>query len=202
MAYASFTNVRALLRGAQGRFDDARADFDRAEALAASLGDNFTVMLTIRSFRAEVESAAGNIALAEAIAQDVLASQPAATADGMAALDVLACLAAFRLALHDLDGAEAAARDVLERAGIDRPLTFEVFAAIRALRGQPERAARLLGFASAAVRRQSLVRTAVQQRTYDIGRTALRNQLTTEACATLEAEGMRFNSDRALEELQ
>jgi hypothetical protein len=38
-------------------------------------GDNFFAMLLIRSVRAEVESAAGNIALAATIAEDVLASQ-------------------------------------------------------------------------------------------------------------------------------
>jgi predicted ATPase/DNA-binding XRE family transcriptional regulator len=203
--YGSLLLTRSVLHSAQDRFDAARADIARAEALGRALGDEYFVAAWCTAFAAEVEFCAGNTRGAAAIVERTLAAKRAVPGYEAVVVAHLADLAVFRLVLGETDVAKAAATDVLRRphgrSQVETSLqALQCLAAVVALDGNPIPAARLLGFADLWSAREDYWRSGVEHRAYEILIASVTQQLGANVIAALRAEGAMLSLDRAVDE--
>jgi len=195
LVYAAFLSNRAGLRTEEGRLDDARADIAEAAAIAANCDRYFVVSRCMpRSVTIELEL--GNLRGAMAVAQDMLASEFGDSMEvQISALDSLTFL---HLALGEIDEAAATARDLLTEAPRDSAPWCHL-AAIVALRGEIDGAARLGGFIDALYAQNLLPRNKVEQRSYEMLRAELRQRLAPNILDALGAQGAQFTPNEAAE---
>jgi hypothetical protein len=115
----------------------------------------------------------------------------------------LAALASARLVLRDVEGALEAIGDPFEAV---RPNPDTVYIAVwhlatlAALRGLPETAARLVGFAKAEFARQKEAMTFVQTAPCEILTASLAAQLSNDQIERLENGGARLAVDQVLQD--
>ncbi len=114
-------------------------------------------------------------------------------------------LGIYRVALNDLDAAREAAREAL---ALSRDIQNKAFIAIAlqhltlnvALRGEVERAARLLGSVDRQFAALGMEREITERWGYERLTSALRERLSDADIATLAAEGAAWSDERAIEE--
>jgi predicted ATPase/DNA-binding XRE family transcriptional regulator len=193
--YATFLYGRAMLREAEARFDDARADVAVAEAIAASHDDELFVVRKLKIRLIYIESGAGNLRRAIEIANEMLASEHGTNPEVVRKANE--CLACLHLLLGETGAAEAAARIVLNTMRSDETLVVQYVAAIVALRGHPHVAARLMGFVDALLDRVPSQRDSLQQRTWELLCASVVEQLHPDVLALRRSEGMRLSVQAA-----
>jgi len=193
LVYAAFLSNRAGLRTDQGRLDEARADLADAADIASGKDRYFVVSRCLPRL-ATIEWHLGNIRRAIEICEEMLASEYGDTPEVV--ISALEALVTLRLALGEFDEAAVAARSLLERTQRDTAPWCHV-AAIVALRGHAEVAARLAGFIDALYAQSLLPRNRLEQGSYEILRTELRRQLTSEVIDLRGREGARFTVQEA-----
>jgi predicted ATPase/transcriptional regulator with XRE-family HTH domain len=185
----------------RGKLGEARALLEQALAMAREEG-NLLGLSTALSRLAEVEFAAGDFAAARRYggeATEVDGRRGVANAVSADRCD----LAAYALADDDLDAACEEARAVLAMSDrVDQPVHVAIAAqhlgVVAALRGDVERAARLLGYADATFRRLAYTRQPTEQLGETRARAVLAERLGEDAALALAAEGAAFGRDDAI----
>jgi predicted ATPase/transcriptional regulator with XRE-family HTH domain len=193
----------ADMKRVRGALGEARALLEQALAMARTEG-NLLGLSTALSRLAEVEFAAGDFAAARrygAEATEVDARRGVAMAVSADRCD----LAAFALAADDLDAAAGEARTVLAMSDrVDQPVHVAIAAqhlgVVAALRGDLERAARLLAYADTTFRRLAYTRQPTEQLGETRARAILAERLGEDAVIALAAEGAAFGRDEAIAE--
>ncbi|MFZ1125652.1 MAG: BTAD domain-containing putative transcriptional regulator [Candidatus Baltobacteraceae bacterium] len=203
------SNVFALraygeLRLAQGRFEDARALFERALEAGTAL-EASAVTATVLPALAESDFAAG--ALTRACSRALQAREAIGRWFG-GNLDfarVTGNLAAYALAAGDVEAARGYAREALDIA-VDLGfrsaaiVLLEHAAVIAGLQGDLERAARLSGFTDAARRRRGLGRGPAERAGQERLAAVLAGRYSAEELRQRMAEGAIMGEARAVAE--
>jgi predicted ATPase/DNA-binding SARP family transcriptional activator len=209
--YGNALKLRANIARALGRFDEDRFMLVEALDIYATLGEEGEAASTAGQL-AELEFAVGNTAAAlvrvhQAVQAIERASQASTRSsrlrDSLKKAIMLCNAAAYRLALGEVDEAYAAARDALGLAlrcqdSLTASFALQHLATVYALRGDPRRAARLLGYVDAWYRNAGYAREFTEQRIYDIAMASLRAQLTEDEIATFARYGAQLCEDEAV----
>ncbi|MDQ6767560.1 MAG: NB-ARC domain-containing protein [Candidatus Eremiobacteraeota bacterium] len=111
----------------------------------------------------------------------------------------------YRIALGDIDGARASAREVLSFARQAQEasliaIVLQHFALLMALVGQTQNAARLLGYVDAQFKETGMQREPTEKWGYEKLMASLREQLSEGEIEKLAAEGAAWSEDQAAEE--
>ncbi len=193
LVYAGFLGNRAGLRTDEGRLDEARADIAEAATIAAGKDPYFSVSRCLPRLMT-VELADGNPRRAIELAEEMLASEFGDSNE--VRISALEALTFIHLQLDEVDAAAAAARELLD--GVPRDAApWCHLAAIVALRGETDAAARLLGFIDALYAQSLLPRRGLERRSYELLRTRLRGALAERTIEELAADGARLTQDEA-----
>jgi len=189
------------------RADSGAARELYAQALAAfkTLGNEPGTAATLANM-AELEFDDGHFE------QALLAADEALEIDvrGKSAHDIAvdsANIAAYRIALGDLTGARESARESLRVARQARiefyiAVALQHLAVLAGLDGDTRRGAQLLGYVDGQFTALGVQRQFTEQWGYDKLMASLREALSPDEIATLEAEGAAWSEDRAVEEAQ
>jgi predicted ATPase/DNA-binding XRE family transcriptional regulator len=185
------------LNNLEGRHEDARAAFTIALA-AARKDDDQILIARITNSMAETEFALGNIEQALHIVEGLALGAPR-TGDHLA---YLCNVCAYRLALGQIAGAKAAARDIVARAFDHNPmmilLAFAHLATVAALSGNSVPAARLIGYVNERAKAIGYRREPTEEYCYRILEASLRAQLDETTLIGLQADGAQSSADVAL----
>ncbi|MGB6519568.1 MAG: hypothetical protein WBE79_13815, partial [Candidatus Cybelea sp.] len=183
----------------RGRFNEALQLYGEGLALATALGNE----MIARAFRinmAELEYKIGNAARALELVSAIKTETGRGPIRGLA----WGNSAAYKIALGDIAGARIDAREGLRLVrGASWTQTASVIqhlATVAALGGDPNRGARLRGYADASYRSEGNERGPSDARSYEILMTALREKLTDAEIETLAAEGAQLSEDQAVAE--
>ncbi|HTD38741.1 MAG TPA: helix-turn-helix domain-containing protein [Candidatus Limnocylindrales bacterium] len=199
----SLLAAAADLRRVRGDLDGARELLEEALKRARE-EQNLLGLSTALSRLAEVEFAAENFAAARRYGAEATEVDGRRGVENAVSAD--RCdLAAYAIADGDLDGACAEARTVIAMSDrVDQPvhlaIAVEHLGVVAALRGDVERAARLLGYSDAMFRRLAYARQPVEQRGEERARAILAERLAEDATIALGAEGEAFSRDEAVTE--
>jgi predicted ATPase/DNA-binding XRE family transcriptional regulator len=193
LGYAAFLGNRAALRTEEGRLDDARADIAEATAIAADKDTYFVVSRCLPRLMA-VEFAQGNARGAIELAEEMLASEFGDSNE--VKIMALEALVFLRLFLGDVDAAAAAGRELLDSVPSDAAPWCHL-AAIVALRGETEAAARLSGFVDKIYAQSMVPGRPLEQRSLEILRSTVRGALAQHAIEALAGEGARLTQPEA-----
>ncbi len=167
-----------------------------------SLGDTRAEHV-MASDLAEVEHARGQTQRAITLVRETLAAVRAG-ADTTLHAYLLYNLACYLVAVDDLPGALAAARESIEIRGAREPdhsyvaLAIYELALALALRGERARAATLQSYADTALRRRGFELQFVHKRTHDRLTSLLRAELAPDELARLSAEGAGLTPEAAI----
>ena len=187
----------------RGLFDEARALLEQALTMARE-EQNLLGQSTALSRLAEVEYVSGNFAAARRHGAEATAIDERRGVENAVSAD--RCdLAAYAIADGDLGDACAQARTVIAMNDrVDQPVHLTIaidhLAVVAALRGDAERAARLLGYTDAMFRRLAYARQPVEQRGEEQARAVLAQRLDDDAAVLLAAEGEALGRDAAVAE--
>ena len=203
----TLTSLGAAL-ASQGDMPAARALLKEAAAAYEAVGAEGRLPAVL-SLLAEAEYRAGEVEAAIEVAGKGLTAARAMKSRFY--IENLNCnLAAYLTSVRRYDDARTHARDALELAleeqvGVDLAAVIQHLAAIDALRpGQEEhvreRAARLLGFATARFASLDAAREYTEELEYDAMLTALQTALGSGRLWSLMAEGERWSDERAIDE--
>jgi tetratricopeptide (TPR) repeat protein len=190
------------LRLAQGRFDEARALFERALEAGTSL-EASAVTAAVLPALAEIDFAGGAVASARARAQQAREAIRRWFGRNLDYARVSGNLAAYALAADDVEAARGYAREALDVA-VDLDYRsaalaqIEHVAVIAGLQGDLERAARLLGFTEAARRRRGLRRGPTEHAGQERLVAALTARFSPEELRRRMAEGAILGDARAI----
>jgi len=192
--------ARCGIRTRAGRTTEARSDLAEARRHSDPLGMNEVNASSQLHWEAGIEFAEGNMARAAALLEEAAERQRAESSNPAI---VLCDLASARLVLGDVAGAVAAVRDALELLRSEPEnawLAIWHLATIAAIRGEPERAARLIGFAKAEFARRSRPPDFIERASSDILEASFATQLSSDAAGMLEALGSRLVAHEAFAE--
>jgi predicted ATPase len=153
---------------------------------------------------AELEFADGNAPLALELASEAAKSE-SLRHGAMHLANLHACCALFRVAADDLDGAAADAAEGLrcaqhERNALAATIALAHLALIAALRGDPERAAAILGYVDASFERLRYRRNLTEAWGYERLVAAVSERLPQTRVQELRAKGASWQEDRAVAE--
>jgi predicted ATPase/transcriptional regulator with XRE-family HTH domain len=197
--YVHLLRNRSLIRALAGRRDDGLRDSAAAARLAETLGEeDWASQSYLEAFFAFTNGDFRRCAhLLEASADhSVEQSQSPAAA--------LSDLAATRIVLGEIDAAEAAAHESLERARFEQHdvawRAIQHLAALAALHGNAAAAARLNGFVTSWCERQGRIREDYERASYDTLVRSLADQLPLNAIATFAGQGALLRLEPAAEE--
>jgi predicted ATPase/class 3 adenylate cyclase len=193
---------RADVSFARGDLETAARMFEQLRKEHHSLG-NAHVEQRVSGALAQIEHARGQTQRAITILRETL---PAIRAGASKALltTVLQNLAGYLVAMDDLSGAAAAAREAIgiraarEPDHTDVAIAIEHLALAVALRGNARCAARLEGYADAALAKYGCVREFTETKTYDRLTAFLREELAPDELARLTAEGAVLTPEAAI----
>jgi predicted ATPase len=202
--YAQALSTRAdVIVRYRGRLEQARDLYAESVALYEALGDEARAA-NVRKDIAELEFNAGNPQAALEVAEAAAATfrrfrNPAQEGDDRADI------AAYQIALGNLDGAFTSAREALSLARQAQhthcvSVAIQHLATVAALRGDVRRATRLLGYVGAWYHSEGYERGPTERRTYEILTTALRERLSGAELEALAAEGASLTEDQAADE--
>ena len=191
---ASLYSNRSMLRGLQGRLAEARADAEEAIAIATSLGDRYYVVSRCLPRLYQIEYELGNYRRGADIAEEMRASEYGDKPE--IAINAQEALVHFRLLLDETEAAARAATELLARTrGVTK--VWVHIAAILALRGQAEIAARIMGHVDARDARAATERSYDEQRSYERLRAVLGKDLSAGVLAARRSEGARMTEEGA-----
>lgn len=196
-----YTNALSAAGVAQyeERPETSREFFTEALALADALGDDLQAMV-LRANMAELEFRAKNPHAANVLAQDALATARRFR-DVAMEVNALHNLAAYALALGDIEGALGVAKESLHRSRGAFPLyaamAIQHAAAVAALGNDPHRGARLRGYVNHRYDAEGVEREPTEAHTYELLMAALSERLTPTEIETLAAEGAQFSEEQA-----
>jgi predicted ATPase len=113
--------------------------------------------------------------------------------------------AAYRIRLGDIDGARASAGEGLNfarraQAAMMIAIALQHFALLMALSGQPQKAARLLGYVEVQLNELGITRETTEKWCYEKLMAALREHLSEAEITKLAADGAAWSEDQAVEE--
>jgi len=203
------TNIRRGLLESRAHLSLLRGDLETAAHAWEQLRQEYRSLGETRAEQvvafdlAEVEHARGATLRAMALVREAL---PVVRAGSDRALLATALynLAGYCVAMDDLPGAFAAARESIGIRGAREPdhnyvaLAIYELALALALRGERARAATLCGYAETALRRRGFELQFVQKRTYDRLTSLLRDEFAPDELARLTAEGAALTPDAAI----
>lgn len=197
--YARLVSDRSRMFRMQGRFEEARVALTQALSLAVDLEDDWSISLC-QMILAEIEFVAGDAWRTVALGEEALASARRVRQE----IYALCNLACYQLAVGAVDGAQAHAREALELARGCEPNVVQAavahLAVVAALRDQPVRAARLLGYVDAWYERIGSARDATDAKGYAMLMEALRRQLPDHEIAAHAAQGAHLSEEAAIDE--
>ncbi|MBV8355636.1 MAG: tetratricopeptide repeat protein [Candidatus Eremiobacteraeota bacterium] len=198
--YAAALDVRARIAATRGEIDAARRHYAEALALMKSLGDEHEAIL-IRINMGELEYRAGRFARALEFADAALAAARRVHSRHRE-ITALANLAAYRIALSDIEGARSSAREALVLSQWAPPLEISAaiqhLATVAALSGDCAGAARLCGYVDAWYNSEGCTRELTERHGYDILMKTLRTALRDSEIAALAAQGAAFSEEHAV----
>jgi len=194
LGYAAVLGNRAALRTEQGRLDEARGDIAEASAIAVDNGDRYFLVSRCLPRLMAVEFAQDNARGAIAVAEEMLASEFGDSNE--IRLMALEALLFLRLSLGDVAAAAAAGRELLDGIPADAAPWCHL-AALVALRGESDVAARLSGFIDKVYAQSEVPRRDLERRSLEILRATLRDALANEAITRLAARGARLTQEEA-----
>ena len=201
--------LRILLLDARALLSTLRGDLETAARMREQLRKEHRALGNVRleqvvaSNLAEVEHARGQTQRAIAIVRETL---PAARSSGDTSLlaTLLMNLAGYLVAVDDLPGALAAAREAIGIYAAREPdhvkvaVATEHLALVVALRDDLARAATLEGYADAAFARHGTPREFTETTTHDRLTALLRERLALDELARLIAEGAALTPEAAI----
>ncbi|HEY6326629.1 MAG TPA: adenylate/guanylate cyclase domain-containing protein [Candidatus Cybelea sp.] len=200
---ASCQNLLAAIEKERGDLGAAREL--RAQALAAwrSLGDEVGASHVLGNM-AESEFAAGDPEQALCLANEALEIH----LRGKNAVNIAtwySTIAAYRIALDDLEGAHKSAREGLRFARQAQhelliSIALQHLALLAALGGDPRRGAQLLGYVNAQFDRLGTQREHTEQWGHDKLLAALRETLSDDQIKSLATEGAAWSEDQTVEQ--
>ena len=197
--YPRLLQARCFIRALAGRLDEAHQDFDDSTRLQIAFGEEDPFVHSY--WEAFFAFTAGD---ARQSAELLEACTGKAFAQSRSPAGPLSELAAVRIVLGELDGAEEAARDALELARFEQLdsawRAILHLATLAALRGQFHEAARLIGFVDAWCERKGGFRGYYERASEGILKSSLRAGLASAEIATLAEEGARLQFDQAVDE--
>ncbi len=195
-------NARAVFSLFRGDSETATRMYEQLRKEWRSLG-NTRGELNVALSLAEVEHARGQTQRAIAIVREILPAVRSG-ADTNLLADLLHNLAGYVVAVDDLPGAVAAAREAIGIRATREPdhahvaIAIEHLALVFALRGDRARAATLEGYANAALARHGYPREFTETTTHDRLTTLLREGLAPDELARLIAEGAALTPEAAI----
>jgi tetratricopeptide (TPR) repeat protein len=195
--YALYLRNRSLLRELQGRLDDAKADISAAEELAEFLGDRYFVIARCLPRLYDIEYRLGNVDGAVALIEEMLSSEFGQMPE--IAINGLESLTTLRLLQGDIVRAVAAVRQLLVITRGPTTVWRHIAAAV-ALQGHVHLAARLLGFVDATPP-EIWATDPIEQRSYDLLRTAVCERLPSHIVEDRRAEGKQMTPQDASKEV-
>jgi predicted ATPase len=187
----------------RGLLGEARALLEQALATARE-ERNLLGLATALSRLAEVEFDAGDFAAARRYGAEATETDGKRNAETAVSAD--RCdLAAYAIAEGDLAAACEQARAVIAMADrVDQPVHVAIavdhLAVVAALRGDVERAARLMGFSDGVFRRLAYTRQPVERRGEQQARAILAERLDEDELIALAAQGEALGRDDAVAE--
>jgi predicted ATPase/class 3 adenylate cyclase len=196
-------NVQASIEWARGDLHTARELYAQGLAASKALGDEAGATVVLNNM-AELEFADGHPEQALRLVSEALEINVRSKDSRNIALAHNSS-AAFRIALGDLTGARASAREALRwarQAGVElsTAISLQHLAVLSGMSGDARRAATLLGYVDARYRELGIEREATEKKGYDALLTILREQLTEDEIASLVAHGAAWSEDNAVEE--
>ena len=203
------TNIRRGLLESRAHLGFLRGDLETAAHAWEQLRQQYRSLGETRAERvvafdlAEVEHARGATARAITLVREVLPGVRAGSDTALLA-NALYNLAGYCIAVDDLPGAFAAARESIGIRSASEPdhsyvaLAIYELALALALSGEPARAASLHGYAETALRRRGFELQFVQKKTHDRLTSLLRDELAPDELARLTAEGAALTPDAAI----
>jgi predicted ATPase/class 3 adenylate cyclase len=200
---AHCTNALAYVLGQRGDVDGARFYYKEALAAHMTLSDDGGLAVALRNL-AEFEFAQGDVTGAVASGSEALAIE----LRGKNSLHQTWCyanLAAYHVALHQLEAARSHARQALLLAQqMQREFLIAIGIQHLALIGASTddffRAARLLGYANKGYREEGGERELTERWSYSKLMERLREQLNEDELEVLLDEGAAWSEDQAIEE--
>jgi tetratricopeptide (TPR) repeat protein len=202
-------NFRTRLLGTRANLSQFRGDhataarmYEQLRKEHRSLGNSHGEQVATLNI-AEAEHALGQTQRAIAIVRQMLPTIRSG-ADTATLGILLVNLAGYRLAVDDLPGAVAAAREAIGIRAAREPdhahvaIPIEHLALVFALRGDLARAATLEGYAGAALARHGFERTFTETTTQDRLTQLLRDGLAPDELARLSAEGAALAPEAAI----
>jgi predicted ATPase/class 3 adenylate cyclase len=199
---AECLNIRAAV---QRRCGDVAARELYAQALAAykALGNEAGAAQVLGNL-AELEFGDGQVERALRLAGEALEIQSRGKNASNLAIRYNN-IAAYRIALGDVDGARESAREALLRArqlqdALYVAIALQHFAMLLALRGEMHDAARLVGYVNAQYKELGSEREPTEKWGYEKLMAALREQLSEAEMEKRAAEGAAWSEDQAVEE--
>jgi tetratricopeptide (TPR) repeat protein len=204
LGIATCLNNEAVVAVELGKFAEAR-DL-RAQALATfkTIGDEIGTARILNGI-AELEFADGHSQEALRAVSEALAIHQRRRVHSINLAIYNNNIAAYRIALDDLDGAAVSAREGLRiarqvQSAIDMAIVMQHLALLAALQRHPQAAVRLLGYVDAQFKALGYKRESTEKWGYDKLMNALREQLSEAEIEQLAAEGAAWLEDQAVEE--
>jgi predicted ATPase len=199
---ANCLDTQAFIARLRGDVPAARELFAQALAAHDALGNDFAVNVLISM--AELEFADEHPEEALRAVSEALEIHARGKNAAFTAIDFVNSTA-YRIALGDLTAARDSAREAVRLARQGRhdliiAIALQHLALLSTLGGDARRGAYLLGYADTQLSQLGLKREPTEQWSYDQLMTALRDTLSPDEIATLEAEGAAWSEDRAVEE--
>lgn len=203
------SNIRRGLLENRAHLSLLRGDLETAARAWEQLRQEYRALGEIRAELvvtfdlAEVEHARDATPRAIALVRDALPAVRAVSDTALLA-NALYNLAGYCVAVDDLQGAFAAARESIGIRSVTEPdhsyvaLAIYELALAFALRGESARAATLHGYAESALRRRGFELQLVQKKTHDRLTTLLRDAIAPDERARLTAEGAALAPDAAI----
>jgi predicted ATPase/DNA-binding XRE family transcriptional regulator len=196
--YAELLQVRCCIRAHANRLQEAKHDFLEAANLRATIGEEDAVTeLHWEALFAFVDGKVrDSVEFLQRCADEALS-------ESISPAEPLADLAAARLVLGEIDGAETAAREAFELmrfAQLDYAWrALQHLATVATLRSRPLVAARLLGFVDTWCSQKGRIRGVFEHAGHRILMASLRDRLSGDTIAMLVAEGSLYDFELAVD---
>ncbi|MEO7201164.1 MAG: tetratricopeptide repeat protein, partial [Candidatus Tumulicola sp.] len=196
-------NMQAIIHWARGDIVAAREEYTKALAAYTALGGDEAGAAVVLGNLAELEFGDGRVERAVRLAEEALEIQSRGKNASTLAASYLN-IAAYRIALGDVDGAREAARTGLHwarqtRYALGIVIALQHIALLSALRGDVNDAARLIGYVNLQYKELGSEREATEKWSYEKLIAALHEHLSETDKEKLAAVGATWSEERAIE---
>jgi predicted ATPase/class 3 adenylate cyclase len=196
--------LQAVIQTARGDVAAARESYAQALAAYKALGDEAGAATVLGALASELEFGDGQVELALRLASEALEIKSRGKNTISLAI-AHSNIAAYRIALGDVDGARESAREGLRWArqaqyALSIASALQHIGLLLALRGEVNDAARLIGYVDRQYKELGIEREGTERWGYEKLMGALREQLSDAEIERLAAEGAAWSEDQAAEE--